>query len=65
MIIIIKKIDQYLKNHSWYNATIHVVAGVGIGILITYPFIGAHPVRWGVILLTVGILGHLYPLLKK
>lgn len=60
-----KKIEQYLKSHPMYSAAIHAIAGIGVGILITYPLVGAHPVRWGLTLLVIGILGHLYPLIIK
>lgn len=48
-----------------YNAFVHVVVGVGVGMLLTYPLAGDHPVRWGVALLVAGVLGHLYPLMQK
>lgn len=48
-----------------YNSLVHVTIGVGIGILITYPFIGAHPLRWGGIILLIGIIGHIYPVFLK
>ncbi len=60
-----QQIEKYFANHVRYNSLVHVIAGIGIGILITYPLIGAHPVRWGIALVAVGILGHLYPLMLK
>lgn len=60
-----RKIEQYLKNHVIYNSTIHVIAGIGVGMLVTYPLVGNHPVRWGIAFIVVGILGHLYPLIQK
>ncbi|MBI1864007.1 hypothetical protein HYS03_02240 [Candidatus Woesebacteria bacterium] len=60
-----KKVMKYFEKHPIYNSTVHVVAGVGIGILITYPYVGAHPVRWGLSLLTLGVLGHLMPIWMK
>lgn len=60
-----KKIETYFKKHVYYNSAVHVLAGVGIGILLTYPLAGAHPVRWGGLFLAAGLLGHMYPLLKK
>jgi len=60
-----KKIEQYLKNHAVYNASVHVLIGIGVGMLLTYPLAGAHPVRWGIVFIVLGILGHLYPLTKK
>ena len=60
-----KEIKKYFANHVHYNSTVHVLAGIGIGILITYPLVGSHPIRWGVTFLALGILGHLYPLMQK
>lgn len=57
--------EKYFKNHPAFNAFVHVLGGIGIGILITYPLIGTHPVRWGIILLALSVLGHLYPTILK
>lgn len=56
---------DYFKKHPNYNSLVHGVAGIGIGVLITYPLVGAHPLRWGLGLLVLAILGHLYPLTLK
>lgn len=61
----IQSTEKYFKNHPAYNSIVHVIGGIGIGILITYPFIGDHPVRWGVAFVIVSILGHLYPIFLK
>lgn len=60
-----KTIEQYFKNHAMYSVVVHVLIGVGVGMLLTYPLAGEHPVRWGVALLVAGVLGHLYPLTQK
>lgn len=60
-----KKATAYFKKHLVFTSTIHAIGGVGVGILITYPFIGAHPVRWGVALVAISILGHLYAWFAK
>ncbi len=60
-----KSAMAYLKKHPMYNATVHVLAGAGVGILLARPLFGPHPVRWGVLLLALGILGHLYPTMGK
>lgn len=60
-----KKITKYLKDHPNYNAFIHMFAGIAVGIMMTYPFVGVHPVRWAVAFLALSALGHLYPLLTK
>ena len=60
-----KKLMQYLSKNPSFNATIHLLLGLGAGILITYPIVGSHPLRWGLSFLGLGILGHLYPYFKK
>ncbi len=60
-----ERVIKYFSVHVHYNAFVHVLAGIGWGILITYPLIGSHPVRWGVFFLVIAILGHLYPLTAK
>lgn len=58
----LKKIRTYFSRHPDYNGVVHLLAGVGIGFLLTYPLAGSHPVRWGVALIVLSILGHLYAL---
>lgn len=60
-----KQIKQYLSQHPYFNGGIHILVGIGVGMLLTYPLAGAHPVRWGIGFIVLGILGHLYPLVKK
>ena len=60
-----KKIMKYFEKYPTYNASVHFIGGVGIGILITYPYIGAHPVKWGLFLVTIAAIGHLLPLWMK
>lgn len=60
-----KEINQYLKNHLYYSSLIHVIGGIGIGILLVYPVVGTHPMRWGLTLIAISILGHFYPLMIK
>ncbi|MFS8159339.1 MAG: hypothetical protein ACMG6E_03840 [Candidatus Roizmanbacteria bacterium] len=49
-----------MKKHPVYNAMVHAIGGVGIGILIARPIVGMHPVRFGVALMVLSLLGHLY-----
>lgn len=56
---------KYFKAHPTYSSTVHFVIGLGVGILVTYPFIGSHPVRWGLFFLVIGVLAHIYPLFAK
>lgn len=60
-----KKINAYFKQHVYYSATINFVTGMGVGILVTYPIVGSHPLRFGAAFLTIGVLGYLYPLVSK
>lgn len=60
-----KKITAYLGKHPVYNSFIHLLIGIGIGALLAYPFFGTHPLRWGLGLIVLGLLGHLYPLILK
>jgi hypothetical protein len=56
-----RKLLKYMAAHPEYNSAVHLVIGIGIGILVTYPLIGAHPVRWGALFLVLGLAGHFYP----
>lgn len=60
----LKKIEKYFAGHPYYNAATHLLIGVGVGILITYPLVVTHPVRWGLLFIGLGLLGHFYPLKK-
>ncbi len=55
-----KKATSYFKKHIAYTSLIHVIGGIGIGMLIASPVAGTHPIRWGIALLAVSLLGHLY-----
>lgn len=56
---------NYFKNHVEYNAFVHVLAGIGLGILIASPLTFPHPVRWGLIFVGLSVLGHLYTITVK
>lgn len=60
-----KKAMTYFSNHVEYNALVHMLAGVGLGILIAVPFAYPHPVRWALVLLGISLAGHLYTLTVK
>lgn len=61
----LKKAEAYFSRHVFYGQLIHLIGGMGLGILITYPLVGEHPVRWGLALLAVALIGHLAPWLNK
>ncbi|MBI2596081.1 hypothetical protein HYW46_05105 [Candidatus Daviesbacteria bacterium] len=60
-----KKLESYFGKHVYFNSAVHVLVGMGIGMLLTYPVFGAHTMRWGIALLALGILGHAYPYFVK
>lgn len=60
-----KSVIKYFSKNPSYNSIVHLLLGIGLGILITRPFVGVHPVRVAVIFISLGILGHLYPLINK
>jgi hypothetical protein len=59
-----KKVLAYFKKYPIYNSLVHVVIGMGLGILVTYPVAGTHPLRWGLGILAIGLIGHFYPMLE-
>ncbi|MBI2268098.1 MAG: hypothetical protein HYU80_01460 [Candidatus Blackburnbacteria bacterium] len=59
-----KTVTAYFKKHVLYNSLVHVLGGVGVGILVARPYV-TNPVRWGLGLLVISIVAHLYPLLTK
>lgn len=60
-----KRVIHYFRNHVEINAIVHVIAGIGLGILIASPLAFPHPVRWAVILVAISFCGHLYALFAK
>ncbi len=60
-----KKIRTYFGKHVEFNAIVHLVGGMGLGILLTFPVFGLHPVRWGFAFMGWALLGHLYAFLAK
>ena len=60
-----KQMLKYFKSHPRYNSFVHAIIGMGVGVMITYPLVGVHPVKWGAVLLGIGILAHLLPLFSE
>lgn len=42
-----------------------LIIGIGIGALLSNLVFGLHPVKWGLGLIIVGVLVHLYPKIVK
>lgn len=55
----------YFGNHVEFNALTHVIGGIGLGIVIASPLAYPHPLRWGLILLTISLCCHAYALSAK
>lgn len=53
------KMLKYFSKRPFYSAVVHVVAGIGIGFLLTYSVAGIHPVRWGVAFLLLAVIAHI------
>lgn len=60
-----KQTFSYFKKHPVYTALVHLVGGIGLGFLLAYPIAQVHPVRYGIALLVVSLLGHLYAGMQK
>lgn len=60
-----KRIEKYYSKYTWYNSAVHLVGGIGIGFLLANPIAMPHPVRWGVSLLALSLIGHYYAYMKK
>jgi F0F1-type ATP synthase assembly protein I len=52
----LKKIEKYFSKHIYQNYLAGLIVGAGIGALITNSFINPHPVRYGIVLIVVGLL---------
>ncbi len=64
--------DKYITNsmkffskHPDQNAFVHLLGGIGIGFLLTYPVAGVHPVRWGLLFLLMAAIGHVWAATQK
>lgn len=55
----------YFKAHPEYNAMVHGLGGIAIGILIAGPLIYPHPIRWALVFGGLSVVGHLFTLSAK
>ena len=56
----LKRIEKYFAKHVYFNTLTHLIGGIGIGALITYGFLNPHPLRYGLLLLGVALVMHVY-----
>ena len=59
-----KKGLKYMSKHPTFNGSLHAIGGIGVGIIIASPIIGTHPVRWGIALMAIAALGHVYAFMQ-
>jgi len=60
-----KKTYNYFVKYPAMNALAHFLGGLGVGILLTRAVFDPHPIRWGVALIALAVIIHLYPLIIK
>ena len=60
--LIMKKAISFMKKHPVYHAMLHGIGGIGVGMLIVSFIPSMQPVNWGIALVIVSLLGHLYSL---
>jgi nucleoside recognition membrane protein YjiH len=60
-----KKTAQYFMKHPGMNALAHFLGGTGVGILLTRAVFDPHPMRWGIGLIALAVIIHIYPLTLK
>ncbi len=53
-----RRSTKYLSKNPNYNALIHMLGGIGVGFILTYPVAGAHPVRYGLAFIALAVVGH-------
>ncbi len=56
----IRRLYGYFKRHTAFTDFIHVCVGVGIGIMIARDDL----LLWGIVMLGVGMLGHLWAFIR-
>lgn len=54
---------KFFSRNTYYNPVFFLALGLGFGILIARPFIGDHPLRWGMGLVVLGLFGLVYPMM--
>ncbi|HVZ67599.1 MAG TPA: hypothetical protein VG917_05070 [Patescibacteria group bacterium] len=53
-----KKAEKYFSKNPAYNAAVHALGGIGLGILLTHLAFDPHPVRWAALFIGLALLGH-------
>ncbi len=61
----LKTAMKYFEKHTGFNGMVHLSLGVGIGALLTYPAAGLHPVRFALVFIVLGLLGHAWAMTHK
>lgn len=64
-VIKLKKIEKYFAKHALVGSLSNLAIGFGLGALLTHGFLDPHPVRYGLMIAGVGVLGYLYAYFSK
>jgi len=48
-----------MSQHPHYSAVVNVLLGMGLGVLLTYPVVQEHPLRWAAGFIILATLGYL------
>jgi len=57
---LIERLYSYFKEHTLFTDMIHILLGLGLGLIIA----GGIWLNWGVLALAIGIIGHIYAFIK-
>jgi hypothetical protein len=60
-----KQAMKYFSKYPDQNAFVHLLGGVGIGFMLTYPVANTHPVRWGALFILLAIVGYIWAGIQK
>jgi len=53
------KCKKYMTQHPHYSAVVNVLLGMGLGVLLTYPIVQEHPLRWAAAFIILAVLGYI------
>ena len=56
----VKRAEKYFSKNPRFNAVVHALGGLGVGVLLTNVAFNPHPVRWAALFILLALLGHWY-----
>jgi len=60
-----KNAMKYFSKYPDQCIFVNLLTGVGLGFMLTYPVVGVHPIRWGLLFLGMGVVGFIWAGLQK